>query len=522
MIIEKINIHKFRGFENQEFTLGSQITIIAGQNGTQKTTILGLLTQPFTITDKENPMYGEKPLCGGNFKSAFSEKFKLSASYDKPKEHEWSLYISGKDSPYTVESIPRNGTNIRFWQKGSRQKGSGYIQLPSIYLSLKRLTPIGEESKIKESEKVKLEADEVKIYKELHNSILMSFDQIVGTSYIESINKNTLGVNTDYYDWNQNSAGQDNLSKIILSILSFKRLQKKYPNIYKGGILAIDEIDATMYPASQIKLLQTLKTYASKLNIQIILTTHSLSLLEKAFELKEYLHKKAETCNQIKIVFAEKKDKKIYIDENYTFQRIQNNLKIEIGEIKPSQRLIVYTEDKENTYFTRNLLKSLSKKLKFEDISLSCSNLVDLSYRKIPSFSFPNSLIILDGDTKGDKALVKKIKSLSNILILPGTLSPERLIAKFLYHLSDTSPLWNKINISFNKQYCFNTYSFEKIMEDRKIAKEWFNSHLKLWGKFGAKIFSEWIKENEQDVNIFKKEFEEKYQKYAKELNLNN
>lgn len=43
MLIKKIQIEKFRGFKNVEFDLGENITIIAGQNGTQKTTILGLL-----------------------------------------------------------------------------------------------------------------------------------------------------------------------------------------------------------------------------------------------------------------------------------------------------------------------------------------------------------------------------------------------------------------------------------------------------------------------------------------------
>jgi predicted ATP-binding protein involved in virulence len=38
MKIIKICIEKFRGFQEVEFTLGSHLTVIAGQNGTQKTT----------------------------------------------------------------------------------------------------------------------------------------------------------------------------------------------------------------------------------------------------------------------------------------------------------------------------------------------------------------------------------------------------------------------------------------------------------------------------------------------------
>jgi AAA15 family ATPase/GTPase len=264
MIIDKISINKFRGFENVDFQLGTLLTVISGQNGTQKTTILGMLSQPFSITDENNPMIDEKPLCGGSFKSAFSDKFKFSKKFDNAGEHEWTLGFKNNVFPrYTVESIHRDKSagTIRFWQKGTKSKGSGYIQLPVIYLSLKRLLPIGEDNKLRESKSIKLTKDEFMFYQEWHNKILIltrDNDKIISSSYLTSTNKQTLGANTNHYDWNTNSAGQDNISKILLAILSFKRLKEKYKNDYKGGILAIDEIDATFYTGSQIKLIDAL------------------------------------------------------------------------------------------------------------------------------------------------------------------------------------------------------------------------------------------------------------------------
>lgn len=35
MLIKKVHIEKFRGFHDQEFEVGSMLTAIAGQNGTQ-------------------------------------------------------------------------------------------------------------------------------------------------------------------------------------------------------------------------------------------------------------------------------------------------------------------------------------------------------------------------------------------------------------------------------------------------------------------------------------------------------
>lgn len=42
MLITKVHIEKFRGFHDQEFEVGSMLTAIAGQNETQKSTLLGI------------------------------------------------------------------------------------------------------------------------------------------------------------------------------------------------------------------------------------------------------------------------------------------------------------------------------------------------------------------------------------------------------------------------------------------------------------------------------------------------
>lgn len=51
MLITKVHIEKFRGFINQDFEVGSMLTAIAGQNGTQKSTLLGMITQTFNAPE---------------------------------------------------------------------------------------------------------------------------------------------------------------------------------------------------------------------------------------------------------------------------------------------------------------------------------------------------------------------------------------------------------------------------------------------------------------------------------------
>ena len=153
MIIKSIEIEKFRAFEDVSFCLGRRITAIAGRNATQKTTVLGMIGQPFTIS-KGHPMYGCKTIDGYNFRSQFKEKFKISPEHDQIGQHRWKLYLHGgvyENTYYSVESIARRQRNqeptLRFWNAESRASGAGYIQLPVYFLSLSRLFPIGETGK---------------------------------------------------------------------------------------------------------------------------------------------------------------------------------------------------------------------------------------------------------------------------------------------------------------------------------------------------------------------------------------
>lgn len=518
MKITKIHIEKFRGFQNEEFELGSQLTAIAGQNGTQKSTLLGIVTQTFTLK-KGDPMRVEKPLCGGNYISSFKDKFRLSPFFDKPKDHEWTISFDSNIEDFTVESIKRSDDpNVRFWKKGARKEGDGYISLPTIFLSLKRLVPAAEESAIKTNDDL-LTTEELSEFKQLHNKILITQVPISSATAITSKNKQSLGVSTNLYDWNQNSMGQDNLGKIILALFSFQRLKNKYPNQYKGGILAIDELDATMYPASQVELLKVLRQYASRLKLQILFTTHSMSLLRAMNDLVNEVNQQPQTANQVKIVYLKRVDNKIEIKQGIDFNSIQLDLNVVAeGNKRKKSKITVYTEDNETVLLTKTILKSKAGILDFVDATLPCSSLIEFVNKKIPAFSYPHSMVILDGDVRLDITRSKKIKGAKNVLVLPGNNSPERLVADFLWNLSDADPLWRNISNGYTKQVCFRTYPLEQINapgeEGRQYAKRWFNDQLSYWGRGGAKVLKPFCNSIKEDCKIFNSEFENMIKKY--------
>ena len=507
MKIVSVDINSFRGFKNQTITLGSQLTAIAGQNGTQKSTLLGIITQTFTIS-KDNPMIAEKPLCGGTYKSAFSDKFRLSPEFDKPKEHEWTLHFDDRED-FTVESIERETGRIRFWKKGSKQKDDGYIQFPVIFLSMKRLIPIAE-TNVKEENTVELTDEEFNWIKEKHDYILITESNIRSTPIISSHEKVSIGVNTDLYDWNQNSMGQDNLGKILLALLSFKRLKKSYPDLYKGGILAIDELDATMYPASQIKLLKVLRREASNLNLQVIFTTHSLSLLEAFQDIINECKQIPETSSQLSLIYLKKCDNNVIALRNANYQVVLWNLLVTTENKKNKKKIDVYTEDAETICFAKAILKNKRiTYLNFHNCTLSCNHLIDMSIkRKVPAFRKPHSLIILDGDSRKN-SILKRSKEPNNILQLPGLHSPERMLADFLHGLSDLDPLWENLRSGYSKQKCFEEFSYIQIEKDRAIAKTWFNSNLEYFGRNATHVINPMLDTIKDEVDTFKKAFDD-------------
>lgn len=512
MLITKVHIEKFRGFNNQDFEVGSMLTAIAGQNGTQKSTLLGIITQTFTLGKDKNPMGSEKPLCGGSYRSAFGDKFRLSPKFDLPGTHEWTLsFNNGRD--YTIESSLRSDSKtLRFWQKGMRGKGDGYIQYPTIFLSLKRVLPVAESGNVSES--LLLSEQELTEFKKLHNTILITEANIKSASFLENVNKQTIGITTDKYDWNENSVGQDNLSKIILALFSFKRLKEKYPAEYKGGILAIDELDATMYPASQKQLLKALRTYSSKLNLQIFFTTHSLSLLESIDDLIVECSQKEITKKQVKLIYLKRQDENIIINDKASFRNITLNLQVIQGKVKPVYKIPVYTEDKENIVFAKHLLRGKTSLLKFIDIDFSGACLISLVSKKVPAFIEPEAIVIVDGDVRKEINKMKSIAKANNILVLPTNMSPEQLTATFLHDLSDSDGLWENIAEGYCKQVCFRDYCLTDILHDRTKAKEWFRRELPSWGRNASKVLTPLFNEYKEDRNEFVSEFEEMMKLY--------
>jgi hypothetical protein len=391
---------------------------------------------------------------------------------------------------YEAVSIVRDRAKggIRIWSAEGRSKGMGYIQLPVIFLSLKRLLPVGEEKKVTH-DPIALSEEERRFFERYHSQILLLSDTLTDVELVESNNKNSLGAVTDRSDGLTNSAGQDNVGKILSAVLSFRRIREKFPNDYKGVVLLIDEIDATMYPAAQEELVQALYRFASDFNIQIVFTTHSETVVKIVLG-KEY-------STSTKVILLDRRDDSVVPHKELSPREILANLSVfPLPEDVLNQKIKIYCEDDEARLFVKGLIpRERLKQIEFVNVSVGGDELIHLAQRcKIPEFI--HNLIILDGDKKTPARL-------KNFLALPGGKSPEELFFLFLKNLNERDSFWDKSPAGYTKQVCFRGY--ESIEPNNRVEyKNWFNGQKANWGRGCFKLFKRWISDNLSEAGVFR------------------
>ena len=531
MIIKSVQIEKFRAFESASFSLGKCITAISGRNATQKTTLLGMIGQPFTIS-KDHPMYGCKTIDGYNFRSQFKEKFKISPEHDVIGQHKWKLELHNgvyEQNYYAVESIARRQSGqaptLRFWNAESRARGAGYIQLPVYFLSLSRLFPIGESGKTKAVPST-LTSEELSYCITNYRTILsiqhMSDNPEVGLEK-GSASKTFAGVSDDTHDIFTNSAGEGNITRIILAVLSFKRLKEQYGRNYKGGILLIDELDATLYGFSQVKLVDYLWKAAKDYKIQIVFTTHSPIILKcvNKYQRKERLDKGIEHpafAYDSSIVYLEPKydqeGMRTIMPKNISTSTELSQILNDINLSVPSgnSKINVYCEDTRAISFLQYVLSAalninLDLYMTFIDINLGWTNYVQLAEKGVPEFK--NNVIVLDGDVPQKREYRSKaqtIRDARNFIFLP------LVIEEGVFRLLKDHGAFSRFQESFSRvpgftyDVCFNSWPLEADRYNTDDFKHWYALSENALGDQTV-LFAFWCSEYHDEVAAFVENF---------------
>lgn len=528
-MLKEIIIKDFRIFKNKKIILGKLLTVLAGGNATGKSNILGMLGNCGELKVSRGRTY-----LGKAFQAEFGEIFKGSQIHDLSSPDKFKIIMSDdslneidyRDFRIAWQAKIKGGPKNRFRvipkHMVNGRKRENKFELPVYYLGLSRLFPLGEASSDGITTKnIVFKSEEHKTwYLECYKNILCMTDEITdvsGSSLAETSRKTSIGINTVDYDYLTNSAGQDNLGQILLALLSFKNLKDKLQSAWNGGLLLIDEIDATLHPSAQNRLMELLIKQARELGIQIVVTTHSINILELIAKKIEH---SVETNNNIELCYFTTANRQLEIERNPSIDYVKSDLLI-TSSLHNKPRIKLYSEDDEARWFIERLIPEYLENIEIVKCKLGCANLVSLMNGD-PSY-FGNTLIIFDGDLPTATENDIKYPHLGNYIKLPGNKqNPEELLYNYILSLPSDHPYWvdeNSRRLNFTHRYFREngpgSENFNRG-ELRIQQKNWFKYHQR--GFEQTNIYNCWASDNVEIEQEFKTQFVNAYNKIATRL----
>lgn len=547
-MIKDLQIIRYRKLENLTIKLSNDVNVISGTNGTCKTSLLYLISNSFQKVKKTNPILKDSNCIDiiNNLNNSLNPKLETLTKGDK-KYNDPAYGVSGK--LYTANYLNddkiefrRHNTNNRFSVKPSYKKGCAekLPEIPVIYLGLSRLCSYGEYQVDDHFTEVKKKMPE-----KYSNIINKKYEEFTGhnVSYSGHQKMGNLKVRSEFFtekdgiDSNTISAGEDNLYIIINALVSLRYYYESLKSSIRDveSILLIDEIDATLHPSLQIKLLNLLKEYAVHYRIQIVFTTHSLYLLEKALKGKNNVIYLVDYIDSVGIM------------EDVDIYKIKMHLNSEVKEdIYYNKSIPIFTEDAEARLFLNCIFNYFQKKYKsnFSSIrslfhlveaNISSTNLIAIFNDSHLLRSTMRSICVLDGDQKNN---------LNNCIItLPSkeNLSPEKLVFQHAWTLFETElDFWQSETVEsagYTKIYFRDNIlpdikniemKIEKLKEEKKstkgVEREQTKDVFNRYKQFFEFVIIDWIhkEENQKEIQKFYCDLKTLFKKVSKFHDINS
>lgn len=360
-----IHIDSFRKFSDQSLDLGSYITVIAGKNGTMKSSLMGLCIHIFE--SEETDIYKN------TLNTKLSDVFKLSLEKDTER-YAYDIKVIDvndhkiKQPARIYPGIEKDGikTRHRVTLSASNQRGDTRFNLPVSYLNLKRLFPQVLMEKIKDTDQpTNLSQKDLDFISDFFEKTLYRTDFNNPTPFASSLNESKLVKNSfgpsknSVYDSDSISSGEDNLGIIASQLLSLHKIfsdnQATNNTNSLTGILAIDEYEATLHASTTFALFDYLYNWARQNHTQIILTTHSTVLLEYIYQnYQSKLDNEQINVNVIKSLYS---NDSFLIQKNPPFSEIQEEITLKKDQPTPLRKINVLLEDKMATMALKKLVK---------------------------------------------------------------------------------------------------------------------------------------------------------------------
>lgn len=497
-----VDVDNFRSFHEVQFNIGRRITAISGQNGVGKSNLVSLIASGSGLTRKAN--------FGSNFQPEFYSFFNIDTAEDYSTYELYLKYeedgkpgnvvkkLTFKDDTATkrgIRVIPRTsnrGLNIGYKEAEQEAKmnfnvgGAARIPVPTIYLSISRLYPLGERREtvtikpIKKTNKLYQKEADAK-FREWYNFVIPG--SIKSDATLSAIEKKTSSRASLHMDMERTptlsqSVGQDNIGNIVSALVDVYILSKQ-PE-YTGAIICIDEIEVSLHPDTQIRMLTLFDKLSDELDIQIVMSTHSLTIL------KEVLKKQERNPRDYAVVYL-KNPSAPMVTQHHSYELLKADLLGQTTFDRPKPK--IYFEDEVGQHIFQLLVRSLDQqcetinngselrgqgtpietipiKRKIEAMeefrnvdlnliqmvmNLGCEELIKIAEKDVNYFN--RVIFLLDGDARYKEPAQKpKIKDFltsqynargisdrkhtPNICFLPNYFAPESYLYRIIYELT--------------------------------------------------------------------------------------
>ncbi|WP_298077820.1 AAA family ATPase [uncultured Abiotrophia sp.] len=520
-MVKKLQIEKYRKLKNIDIDFSENVNIIAGTNGTCKSSILHLVSNSYKAPiAKRNPIMklisqlnkltnpkiesltrGDKKTYKDPAKGVTGTLY--TAYYSENKKLGFRRHNSDKNMRFAIK--PKYGN----------KSGEKLPELPVIYLGLFRLFPYGEFLLDESLKKItgQLPDEMLKVLSDLYyefTNFQIEFSRpqnMGGIKTRQEFDSTSPGI-----DSNTISAGEDNLLIILLALVSLQYYFKEHTDKKEGisSILLIDEFDASLHPAFQIKLLKKIKEYSKDYGIQVMFTTHSLTLLKRE-NIKD---------DKIKLIYLIDDSNKVRLMQDPDYYKIETQLNEIVGRDRGfANKIPIFTEDAEARLFLELIFEYMERKTQLDvkkffylvNATFSAETIKTLSNDDVLlKFTF-RSIYILDGDqSKNDLN--------RHLICLPGKLSPEELAFNHSNSLSDgfwsdnytildhdgyngkqLAKLRNEIDENASRLKTRQQERKSNKGKQREFNKKMFNNHSILW----KSVLEDWINCNTKDIDSF-------------------
>lgn len=448
-MIEEIEFQKYKRLENMKVELGHGVISIMGTNGTCKSSLLHIISNSYQAFENNSKYFNDdkcmKIIKGIN--QMINPKIETlnrgDRLYNDPAPEYSGYYYSCKYS---------NGLSLKF-RKHNQKDVSRYRIIPKyetgskdklpyglvIYLGLSRLNAYGEyqdDGTIKKlnSSFVLPEKYQKELLEKYKNFTRYEIDKLNYEKMGEIKKRGDFFTTTTGNDSNTISAGEDNLMIILTAIYSLKYFADSLKVEYKHfpGILLIDELDATLHPEFQAKLLSLFKEICIDYdNFNIVFTSHSISVMQEC------------KYNKNKIIYLTDNITKVGIMENPDEFKIRALLENKLGrDYYQNNQIPILTEDKQARDFLTVIINYFKNTLPYSEFSS-----IALQHIKFVESTFSSeSLQKLFVDSKIDRQNLQMIGIMDgdrktnlaySLITLPGQKSPENVAFDMCLTLKD-------------------------------------------------------------------------------------